>query len=174
MRIIVALALALMVGACATQSYSELPIGLPSVASTGTVAVAVHDVRPYIGVPPAIEMRDSLVKALKARGVSAVPVTIAATDLPSAAREKLLDAKARRSVLVTLRDWKTDTLMRTDFRFDITISVLDERGADLATNMLRGTDALGYSQAGGDAITRATAAKLDRLFADPLVVNALR
>jgi hypothetical protein len=174
MRIIAALALALLAGACASQSYSELPIGLQSVASSGNVAIAVHDIRPYIAVPPSIEMRDSLIKALKARGVATVPVAIAVTDSPIAAREKLLDAKARRSVLVTLREWKTDTLMRTDFLFDVTVSVLNERGGELATNTLRGTDALGYSQAGGDTITQATAAKLDKLFADPLIVGALR
>jgi len=201
MKNIVALALALLVGACASQSYSELPVGMQSVASTGTIAIAVHDIRPYIvsrnkeesfvglqrggygnpydlktpnGVPLAIEMRDSLIKALKARGVSAVPVVIPVTDSPIEAREKLRDARARRSVLVTLREWKTDTLMRTDFLFDTTVSVFDERGSELASKTLRGTDALGYSQAGGETITKATAAKLDQLFADPLIVSALK
>ena len=201
MRIIAALALAQLLGACASQSYSELPVGLQSVASSGTVAVGVHDTRPYIitknkeesfvglqrggygnpfdlktpnGVPLAIEMRDSLIKALKARGISTVPVTIPVADLPTEARAKFRDAGARRSVLVTLREWKTDTLMRTEFLYDTTVSVLDERGNDLAVNALKGTDQLGFSQAGGETITQATAAKLDKLFADPLIVNALR
>lgn len=201
MRIATAIALALLVGACATQSYSDLPVGLQAVAPSGTIAVAVHDTRPYIvnrtkeesfaglqrggygnpfdlktpnGAPLAIEMRDSLVKALKSRGATPTPVRVAPADSLVDARAKLLAAKARRSVLVTLREWKTDTLMRTDFHYDTTVSVFDERGSQLASNSLRGTDALGYSQAGGETITKATAAKLDALFADPLIAGALR
>jgi hypothetical protein len=201
MRIFAALGAAIIVGACASQSYSDLPVGMQTVAVTGTVAVGVHDMRPYIvnknkdesvaglqrggfgnpfdlktanGAPLAIEMRDSLMKALKARGASPVPVVIAVADSPLEARVKLLDHKARRSVLVTLREWKTDTQMRTDFVYDTTVSVFDERGSEVASHTQKGLDALGFSQAGGETITKATAAKLDALFADPLIAAALR
>lgn len=198
---IFALTAALLVGACASQSYSDLPVGMQTVAATGTVAVGVHDTRPYVvsrqkeesfaglqrggygnpfdlktpnGAPLALEMRDSLVKALRARGASPVPVVIAVADSPAAARAKLQDAKARRSVLVTLREWKTDTQMRTDFIYDTTVAVFDEGGRELASHTVNGLDALGFSQAGGETITKATAAKLDALFADPRVAGALR
>ena len=201
MRLLATLALALLVGACASQSYSDLPVGMQSVAATGTVAIAVHDVRPYIvsknkeesfvglqrggfgnpfdlktpnGVPLSIEMRDSLAKSLKAKGATPVPVAVAVADSPIDARSKLMAAKARRSVLVTLREWKTDTQMRTDFVYDTTVSVFDERGSEVASNTLKGLDALGFSQAGGETITKATAAKLDALFSDPRIVSALR
>lgn len=200
MRIAV-IALALLLGACASQSYSDLPIAMQSVSATGTVAIGVHDTRPYIvnrnkeesfaglqrggygnpfdlktptGAPLAIEMRDSLAKALKARGASTVPVVIAVADSAAAARSKVLEAKARRAVLVTLREWKTDTQMRTDFLYDTTLTVLDQGGRELASHTLKGLDPLGFSQAGGETITRATAAKLDALFADPKVAAALR
>ena len=48
MRTFAALTVALLVGGCASQSYSNLEIGMQAVATTGTVAVAVHDTRPYI------------------------------------------------------------------------------------------------------------------------------
>ena len=201
MRVFAVMALALLVGACASQSYSDLPVGMQSVSASGTVAIAVHDVRPYIvsknkeesfvglqrggfgtpfdlktpnGAPLSTEMRDSLAKTLKSRGANPTPVAVAVADTPDQARTKLHAAKARRSVLVTLREWKTDTQMRTDFSFDTTVAVFDEGGRELASNTLRGMDALGYSQAGGETITKATAAKLDALFADPKIVAALR
>ena len=201
MRILAALTVASLVGGCATQSYSDMPMRMQSVSSAGTVAVAVHDTRPYIvsrnkeesfvglqrggygnpfdlktpnGTALAIEMRDSLAKALTARGASTLPVVVAVGDSPGTARTKVQAAKARRSVLVTLREWKTDTLMRTDFHYDVTVAVLDESGRELASNTLRGTDGLGLSSAGSEAITQATAAKLDALFADPRVAGALR
>ena len=201
MRTFAVLAIALLLGGCASQSYSDLPIAMQGVSATGSVAVAVHDTRPYIvsrqkeesfaglqrggygnpfdlktpnGAPLALEMRDSLVKALKAKGASPVPVVIAVSDSPAAARAKLQEAKARRAVLVTLREWKTDTQMRTDFIYDTTIAVYDEGGRELASHTVKGLDALGFSQAGGETITRATAAKLDSLFAAPRVAGALR
>ena len=201
MKILVSLAIAALLAACASQSYSDLPVAMQGVAPSGTVAVAVHDIRPYItsrqkeesfagqqrggygnpfdlktpnNVPLATEMRDSLVKALKARGASATPVNASPFEQANAVRSRLQEAKARRAVLVVLREWKTDTMMRTDFLYDTTVHVFDEAGRELASNTLRGTDALGYSQAGGETITKATAAKLDALFADPRVAGALR
>ena len=197
----IAIAVATLVAACASQSYSDLPVGMQGVSATGTVAVAVHDTRPYIvnkqkeesfaglqrggygnpfdlktpnGAPLAIEMRDSLAKALKSRGATPVPVVVAVNDSSPAARAKLLEPKARRSVLVTLREWKTDTQMRTDFLYDTTIAVFDEGGRELATHTVKGQDALGFSQAGGETITKATAAKLDALFTEPRIASALR
>jgi hypothetical protein len=201
MKNVAILAAALLLGACASQSYSDLPVAMQGVAASGTIAVAVHDQRPYItskqkeesfaglqrggygnpfdlktpnNTPLAAEMRDSLVKALKARGANAVPVAASPFEPTSAVRTKVLATKARRSALVVLREWKTDTQMRTDFSYDTTVHVLDEGGRELASHTVKGLDALGFSQAGGETITKATAAKLDALFSEPKVAAALR
>ena len=201
MRTLFALAMAALVAACASQSYSDMPVGMQGVSASGTVAIAVHDTRPYIvsrnkdesfvglqrsgagipydlktpnGTPLAVEMRQSLEKALKGRGASTVAVVIPPGDSAASARSKLQASKARRSVLVTLREWKTDTLMRTEFLYDTTVTVFDENGRELASSTAKGTDQLGFSSAGSETITQATAKKLDALFADPKVAAALR
>ena len=116
-----------------------------------------------------------MVKAIEARGARPTPVAVAPADSLIDIRDKLLDARARRAVLVTLREWRVDRVMlRAEFHYDATVSVFDERGSQLASNSLRGIDALGFSQPGGEAITRATAAKLDALFADPLIAGAFK
>jgi cobalamin biosynthesis Mg chelatase CobN len=201
MKILAALAVALLLAACASQNYADMPIAMQSVGASGTIAIAVHDTRPYIanknkeesfvglqrsgygipydlktpnGTPLAIEMRDSIAKALKARGASPVPVTVAVSDSSAAARAKLQQSKARRSVLVTLREWKTDTLMRTDFHYDTSLAVFDEGGRELASSSAKGVDGLGMSAAGGPEITQASAKKIEALFSDPKVAAALR
>lgn len=205
MRILAALAVASVLGGCAvgqTYSYADAPVGLAGVSTTGPVAIAVHDNRPYVlsgnkppsfvglmrggygnpfdvntqsGGPLAVEIRDALARALKQRGAAPVPVAVAHSDSASTARARLLEAKARRSVLVTLREWKTDTMMRTDHHFDTTVAVFDERGNQLATHTLRGMDALGtLGLTPHEGISTASGRKLDALFDDPKIVAALR
>ena len=178
MRTVAAALLALLAAACVGPAPSPnapgMTLGLSSVAATGTIAIALHDLRKH-DAPGASEMREALVKAIESRGARPTPVAVAPSDSLIDIRDKLLDARARRAVLVTLREWRVDRVMlRAEFHYDATVSVFDERGSQLASNSLRGTDALGYSQAGGETITKATAAKLDALFADPLIAGALR
>ena len=46
-----AVAVAALLGGCAvggTYNYSEMPIAMQGISTTGTVAIAVHDTRPYV------------------------------------------------------------------------------------------------------------------------------
>jgi hypothetical protein len=194
------LAVAATLGGCAvggTQNYADAPPGLQAVASSGTVAVGVQDARPYVasGAKPekfvglrrggygnpfdvstqsggalALEMRDSIAASLKARGISAYPVAIAVSDAPADARRKLGESRARRLVLVTLREWKSDTMMNTDLNYDVTLAVFDESGRQLATSSVKGMDSLGSSP----SMSAVSSRKIDQLFADDKVVAALK
>lgn len=196
---------AVSLGGCAvggTYNYAEMPIAMQGVATTGTVAIAVHDTRPYVlsgnkqptfvglarggygnpfdvntetGGTLATEMRDALARALKARGATAVPVVVAHGDSATSARERLMATKAQRLVLVTLREWKTDTMYRTDLHYDTTVVVYDQNGNQLAHHSLRGMDELGaLGLSPKEGISKATARKLDSLFDDSRIAGALK
>ncbi|MEO7741403.1 MAG: hypothetical protein ABIR98_00520 [Usitatibacter sp.] len=200
----VAIAAALLGGCAAggTYNYAEMPVAMQGVSTAGTVAIAVHDTRPYVvsgSKPPsfvglmrggygnpfdvntqsggtlAVEMRDALAKALRARGATPIPVVVTHEDSARAARERLMATKAQRSLLLTLREWKTDTMLSTDFHYDTTVAVYDQAGNQLAHHSLKGMDPLGgLGLSPKEGISRATARKLDALFDDSRVAGALR
>lgn len=198
-------ALAAILGACAfgrTYSYSDTPISLQGISSSGAVSVAVQDQRPYVisgnksehfvglmrggfgnpfdvntstGHPLAEDIGAALVRALKERGIDARAVAIQANDSMSAVKQRLGAARAHRAILLTLREWKTDTMMATDLHYDATLAVFDESGARLASSSIKGLDNLGSLGLSPDeGISRATARKLGQLFDDEKVAAALK
>ena len=48
-----------------------------------------------------------------------------------------------RAVLLTLREWKSDTYMNTTILYDVTLSVLDRSGQVVGESRLKGEDNLG-------------------------------
>jgi hypothetical protein len=204
-RFLIIATIAGILGGCAfgrTYSYADTPIGLQGVASAGTVAVGVQDARPYVtsggkresfvglmrggfgnpfdvttqsGGPLAVEMRDAIVRALKARGVTAEAAVIQVSDSPASAKRKLEQTKARRLALVAMKEWKSDSMMSTDLHYDVTLTIFDESGNQLATNSIKGMDNLGgLGLSPNEGISRATARKLDTLFDDEKIVAALK
>jgi hypothetical protein len=200
------MALAAILGGCAfgqTYSYSDVPVTMQSVSSAGSVAVAVQDQRSYVlsgakspqfvglqrggygnpfdvntasGGPFADEFRDAIARALKARGISVVTLSIPVRDPASTAKQKLLDAKARRAALVTVREWKSDTMMNTDLHYDVTLAILDEAGNPLASSAIKGLDNLGHLglMSPKEGIGQATARKIDQLFDEEKIRAALK
>lgn len=196
---------ALLLGSCAlggTYNYAEMPIAMQGVSTTGTIAIGVHDTRPYVvsggkqptfvglarggygnpfdvntesGGPLAIEIRDALARALRARGATVIPVAVPHGDTNTAARARLLETRAQRQVLLTLREWKTDTMMSTDLHYDTTLAVFDKDGNQLAHHSLKGMDPLGsLGLSPKEGISKATARKLDSMFEDSRIAGALR
>lgn len=185
-----------------TVSYSSQPVGLQGVSSAGTVAVGVQDVRGYVisgnkpekfvglmrggfgnpfdvntgsGGPLAGEMRDALIASLKQKGIAASGVTLSPRDTSGHAKDVLAQTNARRRLLLTLREWKSDSMLNTSLHYDVQLEVMDEKGATLATNSVRGTDelgAVGLSPAPG--IMATFSKKVDTLFDDERVRNALK
>jgi hypothetical protein len=204
-KLFTTLTVAAILGGCAfgqQYSYSDVPIAMGSVSSAGTVALGVQDQRSYVlsgnkserfvglqrggfgnpfdvttaSAPLADEYRDAIARAMKARGIAVTPVTIAMRDPTSAAKQKVLDAKARRAVLVTMREWKSDTMMNTDLHYDVTLNVYDERGNQLAESTIKGMDNLGNLGlvSPREGISKVTAMKIDQLFDDEKVRAALK
>ena len=194
-----------ILGGCAvgrSVSYADAPAAMGSLSSSGSVAVAVQDERPYVlsggkpdrfvglmrggfgnpfdmntksGAPLADDLRDAIVRAMKARGINAMPVTVALREQSSAVKGKLLDAKARRSVLVSLKEWKSDTLMNTDFHYDVTTTVFDANGNQLASSTMRGMDSLGnLGLTPDDGVQKEVGRKIDRMFDDEKIIASLK
>lgn len=170
----------------------------PTVSGPGRVEVATRDQRPavtageraanYVGVLRSIagvpwpvrtatkrslaeEMAAALVSSLQRRGFWAAAITIAdsagATDV-RAGRER---ADADRLVILVLREWASDTWLRTDLSFDVSLSVIDPTGRILAETRVSGREKF----AGGPwtAIPAAFRAKLEAMLSDPEVTRAL-
>ncbi len=205
LRSLVIVALALILGGCAigrTYSYDNASLSLAGVSSSGPVAVGVQDARPYVtsgnkpekfvglmrggfgnpfdvntqsGGPLSVEMREAIVKALKNKGIAASGVTLSPSEPPARVKRSLMDSKARKLVLVTLNEWKSDTLMNTSLHFDVTLKVLDANGEQLATNTIKGTDNLGsLGLSPNDGIAAIFVKKFEMLFDDEKVTAALK
>lgn len=199
------LAAALILGGCAfgrTYSYADVPMGLQGVSSGGSVAVSVQDERPYVlsgaksarfvglmrggfgnpfdvnttsGGPLANEIRDAIVRAMKARGIDARSVAAEPSDSVVQVKHRLEAMKPHRSVLVALREWKSDTMMATDLHYDVSLTVFDESGTELARSSIKGIDNLGnLGLSPNEGISRASARKLDALFDNDKVLAALK
>ena len=195
---------AAILGGCAfgrTYSYSNTSLNLP-VSSGSSVAVAVQDQRPYVvsgnkperfvglmrggfgnpfdvntqsGGPIAIEMRDAVVSALKNKGIQTTAVAVAPSDPQARVRRLIADTRAGKGVLVTLKEWKSDTMMATSLYYDVTLSVIDPQGNVLAENSIKGSDNLGSLGLSPNAGIGATfVKKFEILFDDPKVLAALK
>ena len=199
------IAFALVLTGCAgymSYNYVEAPMSLAGVSTSGSVAVGVHDQRSYVvsgnkgptfvglmrggygnpfdvattsGAPMANDLRDAIGKALRQRGANPVAVDVAHTDNASAARAKVLAPKARRAVLLTLREWKSDTMYRSELQYDTTLTVFDERGNEIASSSARNVDQLGMTgMTPHEGMAKAVGVRLDGLFSDPKIAAALR
>lgn len=205
LKLVLILAAAAALGGCAfgrTYSYKDTPVALQGVSSSGNVTVAVQDQRAYVlsggkserfvglmrggfgnpfdvntssGGPLADEIRDAIVHAMKARGIDVKPVEAPLRDSMVAVKRSLEEGKPHRAVLVTLREWKSDTMMSTDLHYDVTLTVFDKAGAQLASSSVKGMDNLGnLGLSPNEGISRASARKLDQLFDDEKVIAALK
>ncbi len=183
-------------------SYAGSSINVESIGTARSAAVAVLDQREYIksgtksesfvglsrggygnpfdvetksGTSMASEMATSIAAALQARGLKAQAVTVRPADGPERARQALFRSGSDRLFLFTLKEWKTDTMMRTGLDFDVTLDVLDSSGTSLASSRVSGKEVSGASILSAEKDARAWfAAKISELLRDEAVEKALR
>lgn len=148
----VAFGLTLSLAACAVGNTVDYRDVVPPLGVSGAKSVAVEavDQRPYVlagdntpqwvgmvrggfgnpfgvhtvsGAPLSTDLTQSIVNSLKQGGVKAVPATARmATD---------------RTLLVTIKDWKSDSMMTTSVYINAEAEVRDQAGAVLARNAVQ-------------------------------------
>lgn len=196
---LLAVATAVLTAGCGGYAYRSVVANVP-VSGSGQVGIATHDQRSYVvsgrktpdfvgiirggfgnpydlatddGRPLADGMTEAIANSLKPKGFRPVPVSVAPSDSPAQAREKAVKAGGTRTVLLTLREWRSDAMYRTGMDYDVTLSVLDGGGAVLAEKRLQGSDNLGGASGARDAAIQAFRTKLETLLGDPAVAQAL-
>jgi len=206
-RFCLILLLSLVAGGCAVGNrYTyDTTVADTGVHGSETVAVAAHDERPYVvsgeetpqfvgvqrggfgntfdvttGSNQALsaDMTASLAASLRQGGFKVQAVAVAYTDSAEQVREALVASGAERSVLLTVREWKSDSMMRIGLDYDLRLSVLGKNGTVLAESQVHGTkEVLGAAPIipsdAGPMVANAFKVKLEQLFADPSVARAL-
>ena len=201
-RVAQACAIAFILGGCAfgqKYSYQGSAVPMARIAANGSVAIAVHDKRPYVvsrnkpesfvglsrggfgnpfdvntasGQPMAIEMRDSIAGSMRAKGIDVKPITIDPSDSTDKAQRALVGTGARKLVLVTLTEWKSDIMISAALIFDASVVVMNEKGDELARARINGRDNLGPSP--HSSVGQAFSRKFEAMFDDEKIVQALK
>lgn len=175
-----------------------------AVQTDKSVAVAVHDRRSYIvngnktpdfvglsrggwgnpfdvvtvsARPLAADMSTAVTNGLKARNISVREVAISPKLSPVEARKAMAASGAARALLIELQEWKTDTYVATRLLYRVRAFVLGADGKELAKTEINGTEGLGSDlipSETGKLVAPAYREKLNRIFKDPYIVDALK
>jgi len=201
--------LAVLCGGCSLwqQKYDHQELDL-GVSSTLSIEVGVVDVRSYVldddkspefvgfvrgsagipinvhtesGEPLAKDMSNDIVASLQAAGVKARQMDVTPTLGPVGIRQKLIASGADRAVLITLREWKSDSQYRVWLQYDVRLDVFNREGQTLATSQRSGNDNLGggglnfdFAPYSRKAVPPAFKAIMEGLFRNPGVAAALK
>jgi hypothetical protein len=154
-------------------------VGVQRGGTAGGLWGVPFDVRTNDDRPLADDMTTAIVAAMAQRGFQPVPVFVAPSADAAQVRQALFKDGGERALLLTLREWKSDTFMNVGLLYDVTLVVMDKAAAVLAEKRLQGSDNLGGSVTETRAharksVTLAFKAKLEELLSDLAIAGALR
>ncbi len=137
------------------------------------------DVRTSNDRPLAEDMTTAIVAAIAKRGFQPVPVLVLPSADAAQVRQALFKDGVERALLLTLREWKSDTYVNVGLPYDITLVVMDKTGAVVGEKRLQRRDNLGGSfwsppSHAEKTVPLAFKAKLEELLSDPAIAGALR
>lgn len=176
------------------------------IGSTATIAVGVHDQRSYVtsgesrasfvglvrggfGTPfraytksgdsLAIEIAESINTALKADGAKSISVPLSGSLSFSNARKRLLKEKATRFVLMTIKEWRSDTYWSTKLDYDVDLKIFGEDGSIRGGRNMQGTevgrsDAFTPKERSREMVRVKFKKIVEQLFNDPKTAAAIR
>lgn len=189
-KTLVAIVAVTTLAGCAFGRKYDYQTARPNISAStkDTIAVGVQDRRPYVvsgnksetfvglqrsgygipfdvntasGQPLSQEIANALVNAFKFNQIAATPVS----TTPLASREEILNSLLAsgkpKAILLTLNEWKTDTLVNTDVHYNLRAEVFDNNGRSVASNQIQGIDEL----RGGANAHQAIEKKIEELFA---------
>lgn len=186
-------------------AYHDAVAGITA-RGTKTVSVATYDRRDYVvdgsktpaftgtqrggfgnpfdvstgsGKALAEDMTAVMSASLAKSGFNAVPVTVLHSDDQAIVMEKLKKSGGESLLLLTLKEWKSDTYTNVGLTYDVTLKVFDRGGSPVAEKSLKGEDNLGGSAwnppaHARKAVPEAFGKKIEELFNAPEIAGALR
>lgn len=130
------------------------------------------------GNPLATDITEVVSEALSDRGFKTLPVVVNHNEDMIGINAKLKDTGTDRWVIVTLTNWKSDTFQNTALIYDVTLSVMDGNGQQLAMSHIEGRDNLAGSwnppAHAKKAVPVAFKEKFEQLLNDETIAAALR
>jgi len=129
--------------------------------------------------PLATDLTGVIVSALTAKGFQPRPVELGGGLSAQDAVKESIKGDEERVILLTLKEWRTDTYIRTSLYVDVLLKVLDGQGRELAAVTSAGEDDLGGNAWNPPAHAReetpkATKKRIEQLLNHPDVIDALK
>ena len=199
------LTFAVLSSACAMgnkYSYKAPNMVLP-MRGDSSVGLAVIDERPYIldgdkspdfvglqrggfgnpfkvttesGKPLSVEMQSALAKSLESNGYK-VTLLQPASGSDTAINDEVIKRGLDRNVIVMLKEWKTDAMMRFALSYDVVLRIFNQQMKLLAENEIKGDKEVvggaGFESANSSAASQAFENKMNLLFNTQDVIQAL-
>jgi hypothetical protein len=194
--------LVLCIGGCSQHHRYNYSGGIADIEYSGKskISVVVHDQRVYIktaakspdfvglqrgwfgepqdvstenGKPLAENMTEVISSSLARKGFSVRPIIVSHTDKANVVMDKLTSAKADRLVLVTVKEWKTDTKKYAKLIFNLSLKIFDADNHILTEKDISSAGeniGIGPENVAPNAFTE----KIESLINDAAVAMALR
>lgn len=161
----------LWLGGCASGHRYNFQAATPTLSAADTipVALAVQDQRSYVlsgeklpkfvgtqrgvlgmpfaittesGAPLADEVSKAVSRALSEKGYKVTTVEAMPKEEEHAVLTKLTATKAKRLLLLSVREWKSDSYKNSTLFYDLTLNVMDSDGKPLGKKSIAGKDEL--------------------------------
>ena len=197
----------LLLSACpigVKHDYDQKLLDL-GIATSATVAVGTLDHRPYVvngqkapdfvgvsrggfgnpfdvttqsGKPLASDISGSIVASMKAKGVDAKAVELKPALSLDEASIAVRAAGTQRSVVLTLLEWKADSMFNVGLNYDFDLRVFGKDGKLLVSKLQQGRENLGssdpFSPGGSSQVLPRFRRMIEMLFQEPDVSKALQ
>ena len=118
-----------------------------------------------------------MVRALEVQGIAAKALPLGAGTPNDAIIAQFQTQGSDRLLVVAMREWKTDAMMRLTLHWALDAAVHDQSGAEIATHSIAGTSpagTAGFESGNSAAAIQQASQKLSELLNDPGIVAALR
>lgn len=134
------------------------------------------DVRTGSGRPLSDEVHDLIQNSLSRGGGATTRVALSPSMGSEQVQAALAAPGADRRVYVSIREWRSDSLMRTSIDYDVTAQVFDKSGQPLAEKRVEGKEAIDTAALykGGQAIADVFQRAVERLLQDEKIRTALQ
>lgn len=131
-----------------------------------------YNVSTTSGAPLADEIGSLIAGALRTNGATVTQVNIPVGSSSERRLALFKTTNSSRYYLIELREWKTDNYLGSpSFIYDVSLSVIDSRGAILATKNTKGDDKLG-SRSDRANLATAISSIFGDLINDPAIISA--